>query len=61
MRRVVEELNLDVNAPERQRSKVQHKQKHGEEANFETMLHVAAASCDPDTVLFLIRRGTHRV
>jgi hypothetical protein len=55
MRHAIEDFSLDVNAPEKSISK--RKQKD-EGPNFETMLHVAAGSCDADLVLFLLGQGT---
>jgi hypothetical protein len=53
LRSMIVEFELDVNAPQATRKL----QKKPQQVNFETMLHVAAESCDEDAVLFLLNRG----
>jgi hypothetical protein len=60
MRRVVTESDLDVNKPQKLTFGEDNKKasKAGKEPkNFETMLHVVAASCDPEALGFLLNRG----
>ena len=51
---LIEEHQLDVNAPERQRKAKQNQKQSNE---YETMLHVAARSSDETLVQFLINKG----
>lgn len=53
VRKVIEEYNLDVTLPEKSRKQ----QKSDVASNFETLLHVAASSCDEDLISFLLERG----
>jgi hypothetical protein len=58
MRSIIQEHDLDVNKPERQaKLKNAAKRSTGTPSTFESMLHVAAASCDVETVSFLKGRG----
>lgn len=61
MRRVITEFSLDVNAPMKEKVIGGKGKKNGEadleNAAFETMLHVASAHCDVQTVEFLLDRG----
>lgn len=56
MRTVIEQHDLDVTKPRNLKLKKQAKQPD-QSANFETMLHVAAVSCDASLVDWLIQRG----
>ncbi|KAG5637869.1 hypothetical protein H0H81_002908 [Sphagnurus paluster] len=51
VRNAVDKYSLDVNAPAKQQKKPQT-------ANFQTLLHLAGSSCDPELVFFLLDRGT---
>jgi hypothetical protein len=56
---LIEEFNLDVNASEPQHNKKQRQtpNRQRNDPQHETLLHVAAKSCDESLVLFLISRG----
>jgi hypothetical protein len=54
MRSIIEKFDLDVTKPRKLNSKKDVKVK---ETNFETMLHVAAGSCDVALIDWLLGRG----
>ena len=54
MRKVIEEGNLDVNAPE----KLSRLKDDKAEMKYTTMLHAAAPKCDVSTIEYLIQKGT---
>jgi hypothetical protein len=55
MRSLIEKFNLDVTKPRKLNTKKDVKA--GKEINFETMLHVAAGSCDEALIDWLLVRG----
>jgi ankyrin repeat protein len=55
MRSLIEKYDLDVTKPRRSNSKKDTKM--AKDTNFETMLHVAAGSCDAALVDWLLDRG----
>lgn len=62
MRSTVEKFDLDVTKPQKlnqqgKKASTAKSQTQIETDGFETMLHVAAVHCDPETVDFLIARG----
>lgn len=59
MCRIVEENHLDVTQPQKLKTTRKESSKDKEEprGNFETMLHIASAWCDVETVEFLLRKG----
>jgi hypothetical protein len=58
MRRWIEKFGLDVTKPRNLNPK--NAAKASKEMNFETLLHVAAASCDAELIDWLLFRGNVR-